>query len=237
MKKSFGFTLAEILITLGVVGVVAALTLPTFSTDSKKQSYAKSLAVAVSDFETAMKNMIEREDVNNIKETQAWINCNGELNADSSNATIEKFISDINEYLPIASHNTNERSYRLLNSSDTDDIERINLKTKKGFEYKLNIHNYADNKSENDALQNGLPYIQRVASVSIDVNGNNPPNMYGRDLFLYILGSDGALYPVGGHVYNFYNNVNGGVANDLSNGCNGEDCGEYLRQNGYKMDY
>ena len=29
MKKRFGFTLAEVLITLGIIGVVAAMTIPT----------------------------------------------------------------------------------------------------------------------------------------------------------------------------------------------------------------
>ncbi len=32
MKKLFGFTLAEVLITLGIIGVVAAMTIPTLMT-------------------------------------------------------------------------------------------------------------------------------------------------------------------------------------------------------------
>ena len=33
LKKVFGFTLAEVLITLGVIGVVAAMTIPTLMTN------------------------------------------------------------------------------------------------------------------------------------------------------------------------------------------------------------
>lgn len=35
--KKFGFTLAEVLITLGVIGVVAALTLPSVVANYQKQ--------------------------------------------------------------------------------------------------------------------------------------------------------------------------------------------------------
>ena len=48
MKKRFGFTLAEVLITLGIIGVVAAMTIPTLiaNTNSAKFSsqYKKTLA-------------------------------------------------------------------------------------------------------------------------------------------------------------------------------------------------
>ena len=35
----FGFTLAEVLITLGIVGVVASITLPTLNNNVQKQTY------------------------------------------------------------------------------------------------------------------------------------------------------------------------------------------------------
>lgn len=39
MKKYFGFTLAEVLITLGIIGVVAALTIPTLIKNHQKHVY------------------------------------------------------------------------------------------------------------------------------------------------------------------------------------------------------
>jgi prepilin-type N-terminal cleavage/methylation domain-containing protein len=48
MKKRFGFTLAEVLITLGIIGVVAAMTIPTLMTNTTasqfKTAYKKSLS-------------------------------------------------------------------------------------------------------------------------------------------------------------------------------------------------
>ncbi len=39
MKKK-GFTLAEILITLGIIGIVAAMTIPTLISNYKKKEYS-----------------------------------------------------------------------------------------------------------------------------------------------------------------------------------------------------
>lgn len=41
--KNFGFTLAEVLITLGIIGVVAALTIPTLISGYKKSEYSTRL--------------------------------------------------------------------------------------------------------------------------------------------------------------------------------------------------
>ena len=47
MKKHLGFTLAEVLITLGIIGVVAAMTIPTLMSNTGK-----------SEFKTAYKKII-----------------------------------------------------------------------------------------------------------------------------------------------------------------------------------
>lgn len=38
MKKNLGFTLAEVLITLGIIGVVAAMTIPMLITNYQKKT-------------------------------------------------------------------------------------------------------------------------------------------------------------------------------------------------------
>ena len=45
--KKAAFTLTEVLITLGIIGVVAALTLPTLISNHKKQTYVNQLKKAV----------------------------------------------------------------------------------------------------------------------------------------------------------------------------------------------
>ena len=235
--KKFGFTLAEILIALGIVGVVAAITIPSLSSNANKQAYAKGLSVAVSDFETAMKNMIEREDVPNIKQTPAWINGRN-LTTASSDADIQVFVNDLTPYLQIASFDKRSRVYKFLNTQSKWSIPGVKYKTKKGPEYIINFDN--NNTVRENAYANGSTYTEKVAEIIIDTNGSQTPNMIGRDLFFYDLGSDGTLYPVGSKDVNSYNANNAADADSFTNGCTGairSNCSEYLRQNGYKMDY
>lgn len=48
MTKRFGFTLAEVLITLGIIGVVAAMTMPTLMNSTQGAQYKTALKKAVS---------------------------------------------------------------------------------------------------------------------------------------------------------------------------------------------
>lgn len=48
MTKRFGFTLAEVLITLTIIGVVAAMTIPTLLSNSSDQQYKTGLKKAIS---------------------------------------------------------------------------------------------------------------------------------------------------------------------------------------------
>lgn len=58
MKKN-GFTLAEVLISLGLVGVIAAITLPTLMSDTTSAQIGPKLAKAVSTFEQANESLLD----------------------------------------------------------------------------------------------------------------------------------------------------------------------------------
>ena len=56
MKRELkGFTLAEVLITLGIIGVIASLTLPSLTINIVKQQTGPSLAKAINSLETTNK--------------------------------------------------------------------------------------------------------------------------------------------------------------------------------------
>ena len=55
MKKRFGFTLAEVLITLGIIGVVAAMTMPILYTNIQKKTTVAKLQKAYSEIANAAK--------------------------------------------------------------------------------------------------------------------------------------------------------------------------------------
>lgn len=48
IRKSKGFTLAEVLITLGIIGVVAAMTIPTLLANTRSQEYRSKFKKAIS---------------------------------------------------------------------------------------------------------------------------------------------------------------------------------------------
>ncbi len=54
MTKRFGFTLAEVLITLTIIGVVAAMTIPTLLSNSSDQQYKTGLKKAISTINQAI---------------------------------------------------------------------------------------------------------------------------------------------------------------------------------------
>lgn len=54
MKKAFGFTLAEVLITLAIIGVVAALTIPSVIANTQQQEFKTGLKKAVSVLNSAL---------------------------------------------------------------------------------------------------------------------------------------------------------------------------------------
>ena len=56
--KRFGFTLTEVLITLSIVGIIAALTIPSMTQNVSKQQVGPALAKAVNNLENANRKVL-----------------------------------------------------------------------------------------------------------------------------------------------------------------------------------
>ena len=70
MKK--GFTLAEVLITLGIIGVVAALTMPSLIASYQKKVWVAQLKKDVSILQNAIKSLIADEGVDSLAYTSFY---------------------------------------------------------------------------------------------------------------------------------------------------------------------
>lgn len=77
-KKS-GFTLAEVLITLGIIGTVAAMTIPTLMTNYQKQVWESKLKKIYSITTNACERMLIEENVSRVNETAVY----GEISNDN----------------------------------------------------------------------------------------------------------------------------------------------------------
>lgn len=246
--KSNGYTIAETVITLAIIGVVAALTIPAFVANYRKQTYASSLSNAVTNFENAMTTMMMQEGVNDLFDTKAWKSIessgNYKLTMQSSSETIENFMNSLNTKLSIEGYETTKLSYKNFSNSNSSTSvsygRPIRFQTKGGVEYAIYIDNVSKSKAkkEIEMLAKNCNYLNKAATVNIDLNGAKKPNLQGRDFFLFELGTDGILYPKYSrdwavfHDYSYTSPQTECVVNK-----NGDYCGAYLRLNGYKMDY
>ena len=61
--RKLGFTLAEVLITLGIIGVIATLTLPTLMSNTTEREYATGIKKAVSALTEAVQMQVALENI------------------------------------------------------------------------------------------------------------------------------------------------------------------------------
>lgn len=251
--KLKGLTLAEILTALAIIGVVSALTIPTLAKSYKNRVFANSLQVSVANFEKAMHQMMSREGVDNLFDTNAWqeIVSNGTytLNTNSAAADKNAFRDSISINLPIASVSAvNAWNYNDLSGGNDISIpnpQPVVFTTEKGVRYGIQINTQRRSINEVTAYSRGVTYLSRAANfVIIDVNGDSNPNREGRDIFYYELSADGRLYPIGSREQCGYTDIlNGGIPSyeDPRTLCidnrDGSFCAAYLAENNYNMDY
>lgn len=257
--KKFGFTLAEVLIALSIVGVVSALTIPTLVSENQQKAQAAALSVAVSDFETAMRSMMTAEDVPELVDTRAWQRVANNLSSGTSENNIRNFVGDMADYIEFPSFDRSVANF--YRGRTVRDINNVNIgannwamtgkvvfSTNKNIVYMIGTGNVLNRViTAEQALANGINLRNIVAFITIDVNGSQPPNKFGRDIFYFELGDDGVLYPFGGRDVSFM--VNQNVTSTWNNDSSfyactdavkaslGVGCTARLMENGYKMDY
>ncbi len=155
------FTLAEVLITLGIIGVVAALTIPSLVNNYKKQEYS----AKIKKFYSTMSQAIERSEVDNgpalywSKDAQLYTDDgkvdwdgNANLNAVFMKKYILPYLKYLNEGTEAGMQNYN---YYTINLSDGSTFS---------------VHN-------GDCLD-----------IMYDINGlRKPPNSDGQDTFRFLM--------------------------------------------------
>lgn len=217
MKKSFGFTLGEVLIALGVIGVVASLVIPQLISGHKAGTARAQFDTAYSMIAKTITEM-EADDVPvkpaNYKTSQSLypklkqynkvtIDC-GDYSAGSKNASVCINRSGNN------------------NSDDYDNYHTYNHTSK------ANISRFDDGAF---VLNNGmLIAVENPANgyvwISVDINGKNKlPNKWGWDLFTFEL-TDNGIMPLGapGTTAVYSNNPENFCARNGSGTENGATC-------------
>ena len=224
MKKS-GFTLAEVLITLGIIGVVAALTAPALVLSSRNEANAAKLSVVVSNLENAFTTAIAQEGASNLYGTRMWaavknVETPGEggnegartLGVNSSEDQIARFVGELGRYINLngfkrersGAYYTSGGPYAM--SSDggtgaaTDLSDTFPIEMKNGAVMFIRAFGSGEhiNVREDEIVRLGGSLYSNAADIFIDVNGKSAPNVVGRDLFHFYISERGILYPAGG---------------------------------------
>ncbi len=90
MTKRFGFTLAEVLITLGIIGVVAAMTMPTLMNQTNGAQYKAAYKKALSAISQAVTLNVALDDVSFADALEGTA---GKLDANASGASVASLLN------------------------------------------------------------------------------------------------------------------------------------------------
>lgn len=184
--KKFGFTLAEVLITLGIIGVVAALTLPSLYIDTQGAQVGPRLGKAVAMFEQANQSLLSENNVDSLSD----IFNTGVI--DSAEA-IGDYMDALGDFLKVSKYNGdanyNPGSDDAFSGAAFNNPDGLTWQSKDGVFYFVNFWN--------EERLNVAPHRQTIGAVVIDINGETTPNIWGTDIFAFRLMDDGSLTPAG----------------------------------------
>ncbi len=181
-----GFTLAEVLITLGIIGVVAAMTMPSLITNYQKKQTISQLKKSYSVVSQAL--VSSQAENGNIEE---WNLSNiGQMNPDDPNGSYsETLTSLLNKYFLPYFDVVEDCG---LNCSLQKNIKRYELNRVKEASWCDKFH-YVITLKDGTIIafmmdSSGVGVYQYVY-IHVDINGNSKPNIYGRDIFTFMLTS------------------------------------------------
>ncbi len=224
-KVKFGFTLAEVLITLGIIGVVAAMTIPNLiATHQKKQTVVK-LQKAISVMNQAYR--LAYDDVGEVTAEEART-----LGAQNY---FDKFWAP---YIKVQSLCSVEGcgygaypQWKSANGSPfglavyTSDA-RVAFTSMDGFFYI--VVTYTGGNGSDDSTGT------TVNSVYVDINGTAKPNTMGKDIFMLERKIDGEKGGVVVPAYSSFTNAQ--VDRNCSKSGTGECCAEKIKRAGWRID-
>ncbi|MBR6127484.1 type II secretion system protein [bacterium] len=245
MKKAF--TLAEVLITLGVLGIIGALTLPALFNDTEKNTWVNQMKSGRSILTNGFAQMMALQGANNLTDTELWNNVItttvSSKNNDVKNELAKYFTIDKLEDNALP---TGVNVYDIFGSTSSLLNSTMRIKLANAMTVNMVLYTANANKKsvgECDTIKsNGGNMCNYLANIYLDVNGNKKPNVIGKDIYNFYLGSDGRLFPFGGEDVFQYDNTNAKWktkcdGKKLKAGCDSRALTARVIEEGYKINY
>ncbi|MBE7711935.1 MAG: type II secretion system protein [Cyanobacteria bacterium SIG31] len=228
MRRLNGFSLAEVLITLTIIGVIASLTLPTLNLNIQKQQMAPILAKSINNLESANRMLLQESHSRNL--AQACGIAVGDLTVDSYLTCMQgkniMLLSNNSDTFTFSTHDLAE-DIADLTCYDTND--RMSFCS-------------TDVPQVADAVE-GLPnqYYGKYLEMFVDVNGaSNKPNIIGKDVFLVHVDLKGSIMPYGGSATQKYLEQESPLWESECSSTtvtDGKACAGNIADNGWKIEY
>ena len=175
LHKKAAFTLAEVLITLGIIGVVAALTIPSLIQKYQDKQFKTAYKKAYSDFSQVVSRALDNSELVEQQSSQV------------DNIAGEQNWKVIKSYFKITKECSPRNIYNCWVYSEN------------------NWGGYPTNSSSNSFIDaSGRVWLQKTAGASVffvDVNGDKGPNLFGKDRFTFVFAdSNNNMLQAGGVV-------------------------------------
>lgn len=203
VKAQFGFTLAEILITLGIIGVVAAITIPNMIANNKAKKLRTQFLKSYSVISQSIK-LMQNDDISLDPSTYSSQNSFYNTYKKYFHVAIECGVTSTMKggkaNSPLC-YSKGDSEYKALDGKSTPPYSRFDDGQ---FILQDGMLIMLDNPFNNASNVN--------LWVSVDINGKtNGPNRLGVDVFTFVMGDNESLLPMG---------ANGTPITNLDNDCN-----------------
>jgi len=194
--KKVAFTLAEVLVTLGIIGIVAAMTLPMLAKNYqfyvRQQQFKKAYA--------AMSIAVQKTQIDMGESVRCYYDAMNKGTPARNRADCKWFYSELVKNLQLSKTCKNKaRAGKCLPKNGWRGGEIVYAERQGGedkdaaieyFNSQCNGFNtdYIDNKSAVYVVNSGflfLPYGSSFPTFLVDVNGHGGPNKWGHDIFSF----------------------------------------------------
>lgn len=223
-SKLMGFTLAEVLVTLGIIGVVSAMTIPTLMQNHQRAVYVTQLHKVYNEVSQAAQMILTDSNAVSLKESRL------------NRIGIDNFLKTYFKTTKVCSGDDADECF----ASEYANMSGSTIRTRDlvGSSGNIVVPAAAILPSGasiyieyNGGIDGGIEILYRVVT---DVNGPQGPNILGRDLFDFVLSGDGTV-SAGGNVET--------KAESFSSKCSNATslfygyCFAKIVNDGWKMDY